>query len=64
MNTSLQVLHTWVNAIMALSLLRPLQKSGMRERTSGGTRLIGASLFLQDRTKWRISKASRSRAST
>ena len=33
----------------------------MRVRTSGGIRLIGASLFFSDRTRRRNSKASRSR---
>ena len=53
MNTPLQARQTWVNVITSRSQARsssgkPLyRKSGMRVRTSGGIRLIGASLFLR-----------------
>jgi hypothetical protein len=64
MNTSLQSRHTWVSVIMYWSLSQCLsQKSGMRARISGGIRLTGASLFLRDRIRRRISKTSCSRTS-
>jgi len=45
-SASLQVRHTWVSAIKFPSLSSKPQKSGTRERISGGIRLIGAILFL------------------
>ena len=59
--SSLQTLHTWVNAIVARSLTSLFQKSGMITRISGGILLIGASLFLQERIRRRTSTASCSR---
>ena len=63
MKTSLQAWHTWVSVTKFRSLPPMSQKFGRRVRISGGIWLIGATLFLQDRTRWRISKASCSRAS-
>ena len=61
MNACLQARHTWVSAIKPRSSRAVSQKSGIRVRTSGGTRLIGARLFLQDRIRRRISSVSCSR---
>ena len=63
MKTSLQARHTWVNEITPMGLSHLSQESGMRMRTSGGIRLIGASLFFKDRIRRRTSKASCSRTS-
>jgi hypothetical protein len=63
MNACLQARQTWVRAIRSRSLWAVSQKSGMIVRTSGGTPLIGARLFLQNRMRRRTSKASCSRAS-
>jgi len=63
MKISLQVRHTWVNAIKASSPSTP-KESRMRVRTSGGIWLIGASLFFKDRARRRTSKRFRSRPST
>ena len=64
MKTSLQARHTWVNAIVPPSLWRLPRKSGMVPRISGGTRLIGANPFFQDRSRVIISEMSCSRIST
>ena len=61
---ALQARHTRVTAIVAWSLIAVLQKSGMRERTSGGMRLIGAKPFFRDLIRRRTSKASCSRVRT
>jgi len=61
---ALQARHTRVSAIVARSLTSLLQKSGMRERTSGGMRFIGAKPFFRDLIRRRTSKASCSRART
>lgn len=51
-NTSLQARQTWVRDITHSHGLRAPQKSATRAKISGGSRLIGAILFFQDRTSW------------
>ena len=61
--TSLQVRHTWLNAIKSRELISVGKKPGMRARISGGIRLIGERPFRQNRIRRRTSEASRSRIS-
>src|ERR1700753_1496380 len=58
MSISLHRRHTWVDQIRSRSVSSVSKWFGMREKTSGGIRLIGARKFFTDRTRWRTSDAS------
>ena len=64
MKIVLQPRHTWVNVIRSRLMSYSSQWFGMRERTSGGIRFMGANEFFTDLTRLSTSSASCTRMSS